>query len=286
MKDRTNQVLQLRDGRSLGYAEYGKPGGKPLVYFHGIPGSRKECLLAELILRKHSIRLIVPERPGYGCSNILENRRIQDWPEDVVQLADHLVLDRFAVLGFSGGGSYALACAQQLKARITAVGLLACLAPFDAPGIREAISPDFQNMYALAAAAPEELAQDLAPVASDAQKVLLMLQETASTPDKAIFSTPVFRNSCLDNFTESLRQGSTAVAWDLHLAATSWGIDLAGIQQPVRLWHGTDDRNADVVMGSYLADTVPHCRAQFMKNEGHYSLFNHMERILQELMGL
>lgn len=284
MKDRTNHALLLRDGRHLSYAEYGHPMGRPLLYFHGIPGSRLECPVDASSLHKQHIRLIVPERPGYGYSDRLENRRILDWPGDVAQLADHLALERFTVLGFSGGGSYALACAHELNERIVATGLLACLAPFDAPGIRDVISPALRGMYELAAKAPEELLQQFAPIANEPGQVLEMVEEAASAPDKVILSAANFRRHFLANVTESLHQGSKAVVWDLHLAASAWGFELAGVEQAVQLWHGTDDRNADLAMGRYLADALPQCRATFMENEGHYSLLSHAERILQELM--
>lgn len=286
MKDRTSQIVSLRDGRQLSYAEYGDPTGSPLFYFHGMPGSRKECLADESFLNLQRIRLIVPDRPGYGLSDALANRRILDWPDDVTQLADSLGLEQFRVLGFSGGGSYALACAHQLQDRVAATGLLGCVAPMDAPGMRDAVSPAFRGMYELAAKAPNELEQQFAPLATAPEGVLLMIEEGASEPDKAVFADSVFREKFVADFSESLRQGAKAVVWDLHLAALPWGFDLARIPQPVGLWHGTSDLNAGSAMGHYLAETLPQCHARFMENEGHYSLLNHMERILQELMDL
>jgi pimeloyl-ACP methyl ester carboxylesterase len=279
-------MVSLRDGRQLSYAEYGDPTGKPLFYFHGIPGSRMECPVDESYLQTKNIRLIAPERPGYGLSDTFENRRILDWPDDLAQLADNLGLEQFHVLGFSGGGSYALACARQRQERVVATGLLGCVAPMDVPGMRDAVSPAFRGMYELAAKAPDELEQQFAPLAAAPEGVVLMVEEAAPEPDQAAFADPVFRKKFVADFSESLRQGAKAVVWDLHLAATPWGFDLARIQSPVQLWHGTSDLNAGPAMGHYLADTLPQCHATFMENEGHYSLLNHMERMLQELMEL
>jgi pimeloyl-ACP methyl ester carboxylesterase len=118
-------TIQLRDGRTLGYAEYGMRDGKALFYFHGHPGSRLEArLLAEQA--KHSgIRLIGIDRPGMGLSCFQAGRHLLDWPLDVVELANSLHLDRFAVVGFSGGGPYALACAYRIPQRLTACGIIA-----------------------------------------------------------------------------------------------------------------------------------------------------------------
>jgi len=131
---------------------------------------------------------------------------------------------------------------------------------------------------------PALLEQQLAPAAASPEAVLTMLEEPAPPADKAMLTDPAFRAVYLTNLTESLRQGAKATAWDLHLVDRPWGIDLARIQQPVKLWHGTDDINAPIAMGHYLAQTLPQCTARFMKDEGHVSILNHMEVILRELM--
>ncbi|OQE37547.1 hypothetical protein PENNAL_c0794G03227, partial [Penicillium nalgiovense] len=72
------------------------------------------------------IRVIAPERPGFGLSTVQPNRRIMDWPADVQALAHYLSLSRFAVMGGSGGGPYALACARMLpQDMMSAVGIFA-----------------------------------------------------------------------------------------------------------------------------------------------------------------
>ena len=284
MTDNITQTLPLQDGRLLAYADYGVPDGWPLLYFHGIPGSRRECPFDAAILQALNIRLIVPERPGYGLSDWQENRRILDWPDDVAQLADHLELDRFAVLGFSGGGAYALACAHKLGERVTTAGLVSCVAPLETPAMWDAISPAFRGLYELAATDPSLLEQQFAPAAATPGAVISNMEQSISTPDKAIFQNPDFRTKLLTNLTASLHQGARAFSWDFHLAASPWDFSLMAIQQPVQLWHGSDDLNAGVAMGHYLAEALPHCRAQFMENEGHYSLFNHMAVILRKLM--
>lgn len=284
MKDRVNQPIPLRDGRRLGYAEYGDTTGRPLFYFHGIPGSRKELLFDEASLTAQGVRLIVPDRPGYGLSDRLAHRRILDWPDDVIQLADSLNLAQFHVFGFSGGGSYALACAHRLPERVMAVGLLGCVAPLDAPGMRDTIPPSVRDMYTLAAQAPEALTQHLAPLVAAPEGVLQVLAAGAPEPDRAAFADPVRRDRLLTDFTEALCQDAQATAWDLHLIASPWGFDLRRIQQPVHLWQGTLDQNAGSAMGHYLAEILPCCHARFLEGEGHYSPFTHMGTMLEQLM--
>src|SRR5512140_2188131 len=107
MTAQTEQNITLPDGRKLAYAEYGDPDGKPVIYCHGNPGSRLDPKMLDLqLLRKFHVRIIAPDRPGMGGSDFLPGRKISDWPADVTALADGLHLDRFAILGISGGGPY------------------------------------------------------------------------------------------------------------------------------------------------------------------------------------
>jgi pimeloyl-ACP methyl ester carboxylesterase len=118
-------TIQLRDGRALGYVEYGDPTGPGLLYFHGHPGSRLEAKFLAPAATQADVRLIGIDRPGMGLSTYQPRRRLLDWVEDVEQLADHRAIDRFSVVGFSGGGPYAAACAYRIPHRLNACGLVA-----------------------------------------------------------------------------------------------------------------------------------------------------------------
>ncbi len=127
-------VLRLADGRQLGYAEYGRPDGIPVFYFHGFPGSRLEARLLHASAARAGVRIIAPDRPGCGLSTYQPRRSLLDWPADVAALADALALSSFGVVGISGGGPYALACAWQLPDRLTSVTLISSLGPLDETG--------------------------------------------------------------------------------------------------------------------------------------------------------
>ncbi len=107
-------TIQLPDGRKLSYAEYGDSQGVPVFFFHGFPGSRFDGEYSGQAAAEMGIRLIAPDRPGMGHSDFQPNRRLLDWPADVGRLADTLGLDKFGVLGYSGGGPHALACAVRI----------------------------------------------------------------------------------------------------------------------------------------------------------------------------
>src|ERR1700733_4828378 len=103
-------TIPLNDGRLLEYASYGDAGGLPALFFHGFIGSHHQAAFAHEAARRHGLRLIAPNRPGVGRSTLKERRCLEECVPDVAQLADALGLDRFAVVGVSGGAPYALAC--------------------------------------------------------------------------------------------------------------------------------------------------------------------------------
>src|SRR2546425_2732510 len=134
-------VLRLRDGRALGYAEYGDPAGTAVLLFHGLPGSRLSRHPDGSIVRRLGIHLITFDRPGIGLSTPQRKRRIVDWPRDVEEFADARGLDRFAVIGWSGGGPYALVTAHQLSDRVMHTRLLASLTPLPGTALRRHLAP-------------------------------------------------------------------------------------------------------------------------------------------------
>ena len=111
----TDNCFKLKDGRILGYADCGNTNGIPIFLFHGTPGSRINGLEDEPLLEKYGIRVIAPERPGYGLSSPKPDRTIKDWAKDIEELSAHLGLKKFHVAGGSGGGPYVLACSLFLS---------------------------------------------------------------------------------------------------------------------------------------------------------------------------
>ena len=126
-----DQMITLSDDRRLGYAEYGDPQGWPLMFFHGTPGSRVMARFAGPKARELGLRLIAPDRPGFGLSDFQPQRRLLDWAKDVEELADALNLEQFSVVGVSGGGPYVAVCAWKLGERLISAGIVSGLAPED-----------------------------------------------------------------------------------------------------------------------------------------------------------
>src|SRR4051794_5300934 len=126
--------IRLADGRTLAYAEYGDPDGRPVLGCHGSPSSRLERHVEDPEdYARWGVRFVVPDRPGFGRSDPLPGRRVVDWPADVAELLHALRADRFSVLSLSGGAAYALACAAAFGERVRAVGVLGGAPPPDVP---------------------------------------------------------------------------------------------------------------------------------------------------------
>jgi pimeloyl-ACP methyl ester carboxylesterase len=284
------QQIRLRDGRALAYDEHGVTGGRPLLYFHGSPSARTEAMLFDLpaVAARLGIRLIVPDRPGLGLSDYQPGRRITDWPADVVALAETLGIDRFGVVGFSGGGPYALVCARLIPERLTAVGVVSAAAPFDVPGLASGIARDSRRFMHLAREKPwlSRLITQLMVLMARLAPERMVNNALAALPDpdRQFMSQPKPRAIFPQMIREAGRRGPRGAQWDTALMVSSWEFDPRQIELPVQLWHGEADQNAPVAMGRYLAGAIPQVRATFIPGEGHLSvLAKHAEGILKSV---
>jgi pimeloyl-ACP methyl ester carboxylesterase len=176
--------LRLPDGRLLGFAEYGDPGGVSCLDLHATPGSRLDprVLFARSPVAMSGIRLVAVDRPGFGVSGRQPGAGFDDFPCDVVAVADHLGLDRFAVLGVSGGGGYALACAYAVPERVRAA-VAGGMTPVSGPADWRGLALGHGLVYRLAGSAPW-LAQALMTLAFRA--TVLALRRSVWSPGKTI----------------------------------------------------------------------------------------------------
>ena len=290
-----DQRLKLRDGRWLGYLDYGDPDGAPIFCFHGTPSSRLAHFADDDLLKELHIRLIVPDRPGYGLSDFQPHRRLLDWPTDVEQLADHLGIQRFAVLGVSGGGPHAAACAYAIPQRLTHMSLISSVPPRESAPL-SAYAPRERPSNVIGRYFPwpiqRALYSLLGPIYRRYPRLFLYSVYRRSMPLTAEGQAaaksleypsgplaPVIRERILEPY----RQGARGHAWDIRVCDNSWGFrpeDIHGVE--VYLCHGELDPIAPVSAARALAATIPGCHATFYPNEGH-ALASHMREILTAL---
>jgi len=283
--DRTNQQIKLKDGRALGYAEYGNPDGKPVFYFHGFPSSRLDWPLfdTDAIAARLNARIIAADRPGYGLSDFKHGRKIVDWPDDVVELADALQVDRFAVLGISGGGPYALACAHRIPGRLTTTTIVCGMGPADAPGAKDGIAMLLPGKSVLM----RKLLLILMAMGlrRNPDRFLLQMKDAVAEPDKLLLAQPEVVQTFIHSMLEAFRSGTRGASWDALLYKRPWGYQLREISMQIHLWHGELDTQVPVSVGQYAANAVQDCQAKFLPDEGHLSLaHNHIEEILSVLV--
>lgn len=286
----TLSYVQLQDGRRLAYAEYGDPLGIPVVYCHGFPGSRLEAKLFDASAKHGKLRVISADRNGLGESDPLPDRRLMDWPADVSALADALGIDRFHLIGISGGGPYALACAHCIPDRLKGVALVCPLGPLDQPDLLRAMRwyafLSFTTMREAPFLSRSFFHGTFVPMARYQPQLLFrMMLGMMPDPDHRVLSRPEIGNAIIASLAESVRGGAEGVLHEMALYAAPWGFELEEIQLPLQLWHGTADDTVPQSHGRWLEQHLSNCDARYIKGEGHFSLpIDHMLRIQDALI--
>jgi pimeloyl-ACP methyl ester carboxylesterase len=285
----TERTIRLKDGRALCFQECGDPNGKPVIFFHGQPGSRLEGLIFDETARRLGIRFITPDRPGYGKSDFKPKRTLLDWAEDVAQLADQLGLEKFSVLGFSGGGPYVPVCAFSIPQRLTSAAMVSSVGLLEVRGVTKGMSLPNRALIALLRIAPplaeipfKQMAKNLN---RDPEIVFKDLVAPVSETERACMELPEQKKHILEGLGEALRPGTRGVALEVSLYVRPWGFRLEQITFPVQLWQGEEDVNTPLAMGRYMTKAMSNCQAHFIPGEGHQSLLVHYrQEILQGLI--
>lgn len=300
------QIFTLPDGRKLGFAEYGSPTGKPLVYFHGYPSSRIEAAPIDSYARENNIRVLALDRPGFGISTRVPNRQMLDWPQDVKAFADGIGMKQFAVMGISGGGPFAVACAHSLpRSMLTGVGLFASGPPWAAG--RHYMTRTRRVLSKMAVYWPGglkllldvtlSLARSLSRTGFVTRRIdtwlgAMQKQKKAEHDDGKETDQRSFaqqREDMLDVLIgEPFVQGTDAMVQEARiLSAGDWGFRLEDVTYgPIRIWHGSKDINAPIEAIRYLADKLPDAQLVEFTEDTHYTMGSHIDQAVGELMGV
>lgn len=272
----TKMQVKLKDGRMLGYGEYGASEGKPVFYFHGHPGSRLDwpgIIDLDTAAAELNARIIAVDRPGHGLSDFQPGRQILDWPDDVIDLADALRVDRFGVLGLSGGGPYAAACAFKIPGRLTATAIVSGMGPVDAPGTKDGTSWTYPGKGSVTRRLL--LMMTSMGLRKKPDQFSSNMKEALKGPDRELaLVNPEMLNGLVKTFGEALRPGIAGAHYEAGLYTHPWGFRLQDIAAEVHLWHGEQDYNVLVSVGRHVAGAIPNCHANFLENEGHLTLIH------------
>jgi pimeloyl-ACP methyl ester carboxylesterase len=286
MRDDAQRTVRLADGRTLGYAEHGATAGRPIFLFNG-SASRLFYPVDDAAAQGLNARIITVDRPGLGLSDFKPGRTLLDWAEDVRQLADALGLERFAVAGGSAGGPYAAACAFRLPERVTTLGLISSLAPFDVPEIAEGMTPEYRMIPFFTRYAPWLLTLAQSLIIRNPEGAWKQFYARLPEPDRATLRAHPdldLRAMLVRDVPEIYRQGPRGIVWDMTVLTRPWGFSPAGIRVRSCLWQGEQDVNVPRKMGEYLARTIPDCQAEFLPGEGHLAYLNHWTEIVTALV--
>ncbi|WIX99237.1 alpha/beta hydrolase [Amycolatopsis mongoliensis] len=255
--------LALPDGRTLHLYDTGGPARRTVFWHHGTPnlGAPPGPLLP--LAESLGVRWVSYDRPGYGTSTHLPDRTVGNAAECAAAVADALGIERFAVMGHSGGSSHALATAALLPDRVTAVASLAAVAPFGAEGW-------FDGMAAASAASLRAAAEGRAAKEK---------YEAAAEFDPDVFTTADFAAlkgswSWLDDVVRPALGAAGLVDDDLAYV-TPWGCDPAAVAAPTLLVHGADDRMIPATHSEWLASRVPGAELRLTPGDGHISVLDH-----------
>jgi pimeloyl-ACP methyl ester carboxylesterase len=249
-------VVQTADGRHLTTQTYGDPDGSPVFLLHGTPGSRLGPHPRAAVLHRLGVRLIAFDRPGYGGSDRMQGRLVADVAADVRAIADDYQLPRFAVVGRSGGGPHALACAALLPERVTRAAVLVGLAPRGAAGL-------------------------------DANPAYLVSQLQADLPDldRRVVADSGIRSMLIETYAEALRSSDYGWIDDAVVFCLSWGFDPADVTVPVLLWHGASDRFSPASHARWLADRIPAATVHVQPDAAHFGALDVLPDVLRWLAG-
>ncbi|NPD87905.1 MAG: alpha/beta hydrolase [Asgard group archaeon] len=289
------RFFKLQDGRTLCYTELGNPKAKPLFHFHGWPGSCFEAKFGEVLIPIANARIISVNRPGIGLSDRKKNRKLLEWPDDVAELADYLDLNRFSIMGVSGGAASALACAYKIPDRVKSVGIVSGLGPFYMckdhvpPYVKFLLTTGRRMKWLVKIVLWFFFARPFNSKNQERSKAKMYsrFEKILTKQDLEFFKNEEILDIMWNQIKEAFTLGIKGVCDEGSLYITHWGFDLEEIPKNVGIyvWHGELDPLIPVCIGRQLAEAIPHCNAVFYPNEGHYStLFNYIGDMISTLV--
>jgi len=285
----TARQAQLKDGRRLGFVEFGDPNGKPVIVFHDLWGDRNLRHPDDTIIKNMGVRLIGVDRPGYGMSTRKPNRSMMDVVDDIMLLSKALKLDQFSVLGYSAGVPYALACAYRFPQIVSRCAVVSSLPPMDDPQGFEAVNRNYARLFQLAKgmeAGFRVLMKGFFWIDSRRDPSRYVAELTLSMPeiDQTIMKNPLVFQSRTNMWDNIRRNGSDIFVDEMVTLVKSWGFQLQSVQTPVDIWWGEADTFVTPMVGQRMADFLPNSTLHLEAQSGHLILFSHWQAILETLI--
>lgn len=279
-----DRTVALGDGRVMTLREYGTPAGTPVIALHGTPASRLMYSAAKSA-GAMGLRLIAPDRWGYGGTSPHPQPTLAAFAGDLAALADQLGLARFAVLGVSGGGPYAAATAALHPDRVTALALVAPVGPIAGDeGTATPLDPFHRFCFQVLPRVPGALnlvfGAFRAGLRRSPAKAIRIASMRSPPPDQRVLANPDVHARFTAMFKEGLRPGVAGALTDMDLFSRPWHVPLGAIRAPSALWIGTNDNNVPIAAARRLAAAIPGCELIELPDEGHLWVALDYQRVL------
>lgn len=272
------QTLQLADGRSLDYAVAGPEGDPVLLIHHPTPGSGIVQRTLVRIAAEAGLQTLFYSRAGAGGSSRLPGRSVADVVPDLVELLDHLDVERCVTTGWSGGGPHCLALGALAAHRVAGVLCVAGVAPYDADGLDFLAGMSEENVEEFTAAAAGEAAlrELLDPMAPqlrqiDAAGLRVQMAGMMASVDRVQLDDE-FAEDMAAGFLEAVRIGNDGWVDDDLAFVNGWGFDVADIAVPTTVLQGAQDLMVPFAHGEWLAAHIPGAASLLLPGEGHVSV--------------
>jgi len=284
------QVVRAPGGGNLAVEVTGHPAGQAVFLLHGTPGSLLGPRPRGIFLYRLGIRMISYNRPGYPGSTRAKGRTIADAAADVEAIADHLGIDRFSVIGRSGGAPHALACAadKRFRDRLICTASLCGLAPYDADGLDWFADMVESNITAYHDAAESDLPaliatfnQQAEQVRNNSQGLINTLRPELVGSDREVMGDVALRRIIARTHVEALRESVDGWIDDVIALAHPWGVDFSDITGPVLLWHGGDDVFIPASHTRWLKTQIDKSELRLLSGAAHFEAIKVLPQILR-----
>ncbi|MDX6233275.1 MAG: hypothetical protein QOH68_2286 [Nocardioidaceae bacterium] len=273
-------------GRAIGYYELGDPGGRPVLLLHGTPACGAGFDWADAAAKQQGLRLLAPDRAGIGRSARRSSEPLSAYAGEVASFADALGLDRFAVLGYSGGGPFAMSCATGLGDRASAIGVAAGIGDVGRFGV-DGLGPTDIRMLRWSQKRPRLAKLVLGAMAVGAKRspgtAYKSFAKEVSETDRKVIEGLGPPAEVMALFTEAFAQGAEGVVRDYAALALPWDLDLSAIGVPLLLFHGDADPMVPLAHSEAILAAVPTARLVVFPGEGHLALVTHIDEVLRAL---
>jgi pimeloyl-ACP methyl ester carboxylesterase len=268
--------ITLGGGRELAYTDIGHPAGPCVFFFHGAPMSRLHLLPIEAELAAQGLRVVSPDRPGYGRSSPQPGRSLADWPADVAALADALGIGRFLVAGHSSGGPYAVASAARLGERVLGGVVMGGVTDMAWPGAWSDYLEGRKELEIMRA--PDEraaLASCAEHFGADGSGFFTERFELPE-PDTALLADEAAEQALTAALTEAFRQGIAGYAQDVYLEGRGWCFDPSRIAAPVAVLHGELDTLVPIAHSRHTAEVIASSTFRTLPGHGHLTIVSEL----------